>query len=68
MKQRHTLSDIEIVVIEDEPDVLELIEYILSKEGYSVTGFLSTQNVKQFLEEEEPDLMIVDRNLPIVEG
>jgi DNA-binding response OmpR family regulator len=29
---------------------------------------LSTQNVEQFLEEETPSLMIVDRNLPGVEG
>ncbi len=61
-------KNIEIVVIEDESDILELIEYHLSKEGYDVTGFLSTENVEQFLEEENPDLMIVDRNLPGVEG
>ena len=61
-------TDIEIIVIEDEPDILELLEYHLEKEGYSVTGFLSTENVEQFLEEENPALMIVDRNLPGVEG
>ena len=44
-------EDIEIIVIEDEPDILELLEYHLEKEGYSVTGFLSTENVEQFLEE-----------------
>ena len=60
--------DIEIIVIEDEPDILELLEYHLEKEGYTVTGFLSTENVEQFLEEENPELMIVDRNLPGVEG
>ena len=38
-------KEIEIVVIEDEEDILELIEYHLSKEGYCVTGFLSTDNV-----------------------
>jgi len=64
MQQDH----IEIVIIEDEEDILELIEYYLQKEGYSVTGFLSTQNVERFIEEESPSLMIVDRNLPDVEG
>lgn len=59
---------IEIVVIEDEEDILELIEYHLDKEGYAVTGFLSTQNVEQFIEEEMPSLMLVDRNLPGQEG
>ena len=61
-------TDIEIVVIEDEEDILELIEYHLSKEGYSVAGFLSTEHVEEFLEEESPALMIVDRNLPGTEG
>ena len=61
-------KEIEIVVIEDEEDILELIEYHLSKEGYAVTGFTSTQNVEQFLEEETPALMLVDRNLPGMEG
>ena len=61
-------ENIEIVVIEDEEDILELIEYHLNKEGYTVTGFLSTENVEQFLEEETPALMLVDRNLPGMEG
>ncbi len=61
-------KNIEIVVIEDEEDILELLEYHLSKEGYSVTGFLSAENVEQFLAEENPALMLVDRNLPGVEG
>jgi len=61
-------KNIEIVVIEDEEDILELIEYHLNKEGYSVTGFLSTENVEQFLEEETPSLLLVDRNLPGMEG
>ncbi|MFT7879310.1 MAG: response regulator transcription factor [Sulfurimonas sp.] len=61
-------KSIEIVIIEDEEDILELIEYHLQKEGYETTGFLSTENVEQFLEEEYPSLMIVDRNLPGVEG
>ena len=61
-------KNIEIVIIEDEEDILELVEYHLSKEGYEVAGFLSTENVEQFLEEENPSLMIVDRNLPGVEG
>jgi len=61
-------KNIEIVIIEDEEDILELLEYHLAKEGYDVTGFLSTENVEQFMEEESPSLLIVDRNLPGVEG
>lgn len=59
---------LEIVIIEDEEDILELVEYHLQKSGYETTGFLSTDNVEQFLEEENPALMVVDRNLPGCEG
>ena len=68
MKNSNQNQNIELVVIEDESDILELIEYHLEKAGYSVMGFLSTDNVEQFLEEENPSLMVVDRNLPGVEG
>jgi DNA-binding response OmpR family regulator len=57
-----------IVIVEDEEDILELIEYSLNKEGFETIGFLNTKNVKNFLEEEKVDLIIMDRNLPGVEG
>ena len=57
-----------IVIVEDEDDLLELIEYNLTKEGYETIGFLNTKTVRQLLEEEEIDLLIMDRNLPGVEG
>jgi two-component system, OmpR family, alkaline phosphatase synthesis response regulator PhoP len=57
-----------IVIVEDEEDLLELLEYTLQKEGYETIGFLNTKTVAQILEEEEIDLLIMDRNLPGVEG
>lgn len=59
---------VKIVAVEDEEDLLELIEYNLGKEGFEVIGFLNTKNVSQILEEEDIDLLIMDRNLPGVEG
>ena len=56
-----------IVLIEDEQDLLELLEFRLSKE-YEVIGFLHTKRVRDFLDEEGADLLIVDRNLPGTEG
>ena len=57
-----------IVIIEDEEDLLELLEYNLQKAGFETVGFLSTKNVEKLLKEEKVDLMIVDRNLPHIEG
>jgi len=57
-----------IVIVEDEEDILELIEYNLEKQGFETIGFVSTKNVLQVLEEERVDLLIMDRNLPGTEG
>jgi len=57
-----------IVIIEDEVDLLELEEYHLTKAGYRVTGLLSAKHARQLLDEERVDLLIVDRNLPGIEG
>jgi len=57
-----------ILVIEDEPDILDLIEYTLVKEGYDVICCLDTKNVISILDEEDINLILMDRNLPGVEG
>jgi len=59
---------VNIVIVDDEEDLLELLEYNLQKEGYETIGFLNTKTVEQILEEEDVDLLIMDRNLPGVEG
>ncbi len=62
------MSKASIVIVEDEEDILELLEYNLQKEGYETIGFLNTKGVSQLLEEEQIDLLLMDRNLPGVEG
>jgi DNA-binding response OmpR family regulator len=57
-----------IGIIEDEEDLLELLEFNLQKEGFDVVGFLNSKKVKDFIYEENPDLLIIDRNLPFIEG
>jgi len=57
-----------IVLVEDELDILELVEYSLKKEGYDVEGFLDASRVEELLKTEHVDLLIMDRNLPQVEG
>ena len=57
-----------ILIIEDNEDLLELEEFHLLNEGYRVIGLTSTKEVESILEEENIDLMLVDRTLPQVEG
>ena len=57
-----------IVIVEDEQDLLELLEYNLEKEGFEVLGFLNTKRVSEVFDEEDVSLVIMDRNLPGIEG
>jgi DNA-binding response OmpR family regulator len=58
-----------ILIVEDEEDILELLEYTLQKEGYETICFLKIdKNVRNILNEEQIDLILMDRNLPGIEG
>lgn len=57
-----------ILIVEDEEDILELMEFNLNKEGFETMGFLNTKRVTEVLEEEKVDLILMDRNLPGTEG
>jgi DNA-binding response OmpR family regulator len=57
-----------IIVVEDEQDLLDLIEYTLSSEGYDVICCPNTLLVEDLLMEEDVSLILMDRNLPNIEG
>jgi len=57
-----------ILIVEDEKDILELLEYTLQKEGYNIFGFTDIKGVKECLDENNIDLILMDRNLPSIEG
>ena len=57
-----------ILIVEDEEDILELIEFNLAREGFETMGFRNTKRVVEALEEEKVDLILMDRNLPGAEG
>ena len=58
-----------ILIVEDEVDILELMEYTLQKEGYETIGFVKVSDtLYELLDEEQIDLILMDRNLPGIEG
>ena len=57
-----------ILIVDDEEDILDLIEYTLSSEGYDVITCVDTSNIRDILDEEDISLILMDRNLPGVEG
>ena len=57
-----------ILVVEDEPDILELIRYNLEKEGYGVEGVMSGEAALASIERNTPRLIVLDLMLPGVDG
>jgi len=57
-----------ILIVEDEEDILDLMDYTLTKEGYDVITCIDTTNVRNILDEDNISLILMDRNLPSVEG
>jgi len=57
-----------ILIVDDDKDILELLEFTLSNIGYDVLGFLNTKNVSKVLIEENIDLILMDRTLPNIDG
>ncbi len=63
------MEDKLILIVEDEEDILELLEYTLQKEGFDTIGFLNVdKTLKKVLDEEDISLILMDRNLPGKEG
>ena len=57
-----------IVVIEDEADILELIEYNLAREGYRVTACSDGEQGLHAARKADPDLILLDVMLPGIDG
>ena len=59
---------IRILVVEDDPDLLELLYYNLQKEGYEVLTALRGSDAIKLLQEQEFDLVLLDVMLPDYDG
>ncbi len=57
-----------ILVIEDDPDIVELLRYNLERESYRVTSAATGAEGWAQLERERPDLLILDLMLPEISG
>lgn len=57
-----------ILVVDDEPDIRELIEYNLRKEGYHVTTAVNGRQAIAMAKREIPDLIILDIMMPEMDG
>ncbi|MCG3196898.1 MAG: Phosphate regulon transcriptional regulatory protein PhoB [bacterium] len=57
-----------ILVVEDEEDILELVEYNLAKNGFRVSAVSSGEAALRAIQSDPPDLVLLDLMLPGVDG
>lgn len=62
------MESVKILVVDDEPDILELLEYNLLKEGYQVLTAANGAAGVAIAEKERPDLIILDIMMPKMDG
>ncbi|MFT5242136.1 MAG: two-component system alkaline phosphatase synthesis response regulator PhoP [Glaciecola sp.] len=62
------MKDIKILLVDDEPDILEIVGFNLSNEGYQViTAENGAEGVKK-AKKEKPQLIILDVMMPEMDG
>ncbi len=57
-----------VVVVDDEPRILDLVEKILSAEGYEVVKASSGQKCLDYVTRKTPDLILLDIRMPEKDG
>lgn len=57
-----------ILVVDDEPDVVRLVEFRLQREGFEILTSGDGRSALDLLEKEKPDLIILDIMMPLMDG
>lgn len=57
-----------IIIVDDDPNILELFRDVLTSQGYQVETFARGWDALQAVSREQPDLMVLDIMMPRVNG
>jgi two-component system phosphate regulon response regulator PhoB/two-component system alkaline phosphatase synthesis response regulator PhoP len=57
-----------VAVVDDEPDILELVSIHLKKAGFDVKSFEGAKGFLRFVKIRTPDLLVLDLMLPDMDG
>jgi two-component system phosphate regulon response regulator PhoB len=62
------MSSTRIFIVEDEPDIAEVLEYNLGREGFEVQSFERGDTALTATRRDSPDLVLLDLMLPGLDG
>lgn len=64
----NTANKLKVLIVDDEPDILELVEYNLKKEGYQVFSATNGQDAVVTARKVMPDMIVLDIMMPKMDG
>lgn len=67
-KDPETSAKTDILVVEDNPQNLELVEFLLEDAGFSVRSARAAEAMRRELDRAVPDLVLMDIQLPGIDG
>lgn len=62
------MSKLKVLIVDDESDILDLLEYNLEKEGYEVIKALDGEEALRKARVEKPEIILLDIMMPKLDG
>ena len=57
-----------ILIVDDDPDMRECLQIMLTSMGYEVTSAANGQEALDDMEGHDPDLILLDMKMPVMDG
>src|SRR4051794_20268243 len=57
-----------VLVVEDDAHMLEMVLFVLSREGYRVRGVLNGKEAMDEMERSPADMVVLDVMMPVMDG
>jgi len=61
-------NGLKVLVVDDEPDILELLQYNLTKEGFEVRTAENGKRAVEVAKSFQPNLILLDIMMPVMDG
>ncbi len=57
-----------VLLVDDEPDIIEILSYNLKKEGFTVSTALNGKAALEIMESDVPHVVVLDVMMPVMDG
>ena len=57
-----------VLIVDDEPDIVDIIEILLKKKGYEVFAAYNAKQCFEILKNKRPDIILLDIMMPDMDG